>query len=759
MAIALVETKPSRTNFREEFPEFEFDHYYLCSDASLKKVLKRDCDIQIDLEKYHKVILVGSDALKYFTKYTAISDYTGTLLEDKFLPIINPGMMAFKPEMKKVWQSSKESIVDYILYGKETSVVSEDNVEGIQDEKRALEVLQYILDHPRETFGLDSETSSLYPRTGHIIGISLSIGESKGYYIDTSCIYDEAEELLQELLDKKTPVMHNAKFDIGFFEYHLGVKVGKFHDTMMMHYILDENPGTHGLKQLAVKHTKWGNYEKGLEDFVADYCRKNKVLKSQFTYDLIPFDVMYPYASLDALVTLELFDLFSVLFKNPKFTKLYYDILIPATRLAVTMQDNGVPFDRGRLASSQVFMQAQIDQATTELYKFPQIKAFEEAQGKPFNPNSVMQLRSLLFDYLGLNPTGKKTATGAASTDAEVLQQLAEEHEVPNHILKIRKMSKIKNTYLDKIMPALDSDSRLRTNFNIHGTTSGRLSSSGTLNMQQLPRDEPAVKGSIRAREGYMIVAMDLTTAEMYIAAVLSGDKSLQEVFKSGGDFHGAIAKKVFRLPCEVDQVKTLYPLQRQMAKAISFGILYGASANKISQQITKDSGKFFSVEEAQEVIDEYFAEFKQLDKWIKDTQMFIKKNGFLYSHFGRKRRLPDVMSSDRGISGHALRSGLNFAVQSPASDINLIGAIELDAEIKAEKLDAKIFALVHDSILAEVHINHIDKYKELIAKCIQRDRGLSIPGCPVGIDIDVHEDYSLGKFEEQYGDNLEAAA
>ncbi len=210
-----------------------------------------------------------------------------------------------------------------------------------------------------------------------------------------------------------------------------------------------------------------------------------------------------------------------------------------------------------------------------------------------------MQLRSLLFDYLGLSPTGKKTGTGADSTDAEVLKELSLQSDVPKRILDIRQKSKIKNTYLDKIIPQLDRDSRLRTGFNLHGTTSGRLSSSGKLNMQQLPRDNPTVKGCIKAAPGNKIVAMDLTTAEVYVAAILAEDKALMDVFRSGGNFHSTIAHKVFRLPCGVEQVAELYPDKRQAAKAVTFGIMYGAGPAKISEQVTKDSGKHFSKSEA----------------------------------------------------------------------------------------------------------------------------------------------------------------
>jgi DNA polymerase I-like protein with 3'-5' exonuclease and polymerase domains len=376
-------------------------------------------------------------------------------------------------------------------------------------------------------------------------------------------------------------------------------------------------------------------------------------------------------------------------------------------------------------------MQTDIDAAIEKLYKHEEVAKFEEFQGKTFNPGSTQQLRTLLFDFLGLKPTGKKTGTQADSTDKEVLAELGQQHEIPNLILDIRQRSKIKNTYLDKILPALDGDSRLRTNFNLHSTTSGRLSSSGKLNMQQLPRDNPAVKGCIKARPGYVIVSMDLTTAEVYVAAVLSGDKELMNVFQSGGDFHSTVAKKVFKLNCAVEDVKKLYPLLRQAAKAITFGILYGAGPEKIAWQVTTEARRDnpnadeFTVGEAKDAIKDYFKTFSRLSRWIAENQAFITENGFTYSNFGRKRRLPNVFSSDRGIKGHTVRSGINFLIQSMASDVNLLAAIDMMNWIKVNKSSARMFALVHDSILAEVPEAEVEAYSEAARLCSDGPRSL----------------------------------
>ena len=750
--VAVIETKPSRTNFAREFDgAFEFDQFQLCSDPSIKKVLKRDCDIEIDTDEYEWVILVGSDALKYFTKINSVTEYSGKKVEKKFLPVINPAMLAFKPEARRTWEDSKANIIGYIRGEIEDVVVDSSIAWGIQDTEEANEFIRCAIKEPCPYVALDSETTGLYPRDGYMLGISLSYNGKCGAYIDTDCFDDTTEQLLQQLFNEKAVIFHNAKFDMAFFEYHFNFKFPKFEDTMLLHYLIDENPGTHGLKQLAMKFTPYGDYEKPMYDWIDQYRKENGILKADFQWGWIPFDVMQTYAAMDAVVTFIVYEKFVKIKQNKKLCWVYDNILIPGTRFLTDAQDNGVPFDKKRLYTAQNIMQDDIDNAIAALYKDERVRKFEQIQGKEFNPNSTLQLRKLMFDFLGLNPTGKKTGTGADSTDAEVLKELSAQSPVPQLILDIRQKSKIKNTYLDKIIPQLDRDSRLRTGFNLHGTTSGRLSSSGKLNMQQLPRDNPAVKGCIKAAAGSKIVAMDLTTAEVYVAAKLAEDEALMDVFRSGGNFHSTIAHTVFKLSCPVEDVAELYSDRRQAAKAVTFGIMYGAGPAKISEQVTKDSGKYFSKNEAAEVINDYFKTFHKLKSWIETNQKFIEQNGFTYSYFGRKRRLPNVASEDKGIKSHSIRSGLNFLVQSAASDINLLGAIDMSAFIQSQKMKSKIFALVHDSILAEVPEDEIDFYCEMLKKFIQMDRGISIPEAPVGCDFEIGDDYSMGKFEKQY--------
>ena len=431
--IALIESKPSRNKFFELFEnKIQFDSYVLCSNPQVKKVLKRDVDINIELDKYDWVILVGSEPLKYFTKINSITEYTGRIVEEKFLPVINPAMLAFKPEAKKTWIESRDNIVKFISGELKQEKLDNDNCFGITETEELHKFLQDAIEHENDFIALDSETTSLYPRDGYMIGISLAYKQNHGAYILTDCIDEKAEQLLQELFDKKRVVFHNSKFDIAFFRFHFGFKFPNFEDTMLMHYTLNENPGTHGLKQLALKYTPFGDYEKPMYDWIESFRKRNGLLKQDFTWDMIPFEVMQEYAAMDAVCTFLIYERFlPKLESNDKLMGVYRDILLPATEFLLNVESNGVPFDRERLEKSSVLMQEDIDNAVKQLYEFKEVQIFEKGQGKDFNPNSTMQLRSLLFDYIGLKPTGKKTGTGADSTDAEVLGQLAEEHAVP----------------------------------------------------------------------------------------------------------------------------------------------------------------------------------------------------------------------------------------------------------------------------------------------------------------------------------------
>jgi len=749
MKIAVIDKAPSRTKYEQYF-NFNFELFHM-SSKPITKLLKKDVDLNIDTDLYDLIILVGAEAAKEYAKVTSVTNYAGQLVANKFIPISNPAMLAFKPEGKPDFERSIDKIHKYI--NGETRVAKTGDFCGINSESAAYEFLTEVLENAQGVVAIDTETTGLYPRDGYVLGVSISYKPNHGRYISCDCLSETNAELLQRICKEFIVVFHNMKFDYKMLKYHLDLEFDRtrVHDTMVMHYVLDETDG-HGLKELALKYTDYGDYDAKLDEFKREYCRQHGVLNENFTYDLIPFDIISEYASIDTAVTLELYNKFwPIIQRNDRLHSVYTKILIPGTLFLMDMEEVGIPISRERMQLADVYLSEQIKLAKENIYTFKEVKLFESNENKIFNPNSVMQLRQILFDYLGLTPTGKKTATGAISTDAEVLEQLSEEHELPKAILQVRKLSKIQNTYIHKILPELDRDDRIRTNFNLIFTTSGRLSSSGKFNAQQIPRDDPIIKGCIKAPQGYKIVSQDLRTAEMYYAAVLSGDSSLQKVFTDGGDFHSSIAKMVFDLPCEVEQVKKLYPDMRQSAKAISFGILYGSGADKVSLTVSKATNQHYPVERAREDIKQYFTTFKKLKHWLDSRKEFIEQNGYTYSFFGRKRRLPNVFSSDRGIAAHEVRSGINSEIQSLASDVNLLGAIETARTVRERKLDARIFMLVHDSIVALVKDNDVDEYCNILRECTQYDWGCNIPGFPIGVDQDIGDDYSFGGFEKTY--------
>jgi DNA polymerase I-like protein with 3'-5' exonuclease and polymerase domains len=750
MKIALIDKAPNRTNYKEFF-DFEFEHFHM-SSKPIQKLLKKDVDLDIDVDLYDLVILVGAEAAKEYAKVTSVTNYAGTLVKDKFVPMTNPAMLVFKPEGRPDFERSVAKIKS-IIAGTVTNAATSGDFKGIMNSDEAYDFLKEVLDSGCDFVAMDTETTALYPRDGYVLGLSISYKPKHGRYILTDILGAEHEDQLKEIIAKYPIVFHNMKFDYKMIKYHLGIDFDRssVHDTMVMHYVLDEND-SHGLKQLALKYTDYGDYDAELDQFKKQYCHQHGMLEENFTYDLIPFDIISKYAAIDTAVTFELYKKFwPIVSKNPKLKWVYENLLVRGTLSLMDMEEVGIPIHRERMTAVGEYLDREIEQAKQNVFSFEEVKRFELDTGKIFNPNSVQQLRSVLFDYVKLTPTGKLTKTGALSTDAEVLEELSQEHPLPAAILKVRQLGKIQSSYVSKILPEIDKDERIRTNFNLIFTSSGRLSSSGKFNAQQIPRDDPIIKGCIAAPMGYKIVSQDLVTGEMYYAAVLSGDKNLQKVFVDGGDFHSTIARMVFDLPCEVDDVKRLYGSMRQSAKAISFGILYGSGPAKVSETVSKSTGEPYPISRAKDDIDAYFTKFNKLKHWLNTRKEYIEANGYTYSFFGRKRRLTNVFSADKGIAAHEVRSGINAEIQSLCSDINLLGAMDAQDMILNRGIDAKIFMLVHDSIVALVKDSDVEEYCELLKQCTQKDRGCSITGHPIGVDQEIGDDYSFGKFNKVY--------
>ena len=712
----------------------DYDIHFLCSDNK-EKILKKDIDMDIGiLDDYKLVCPIGAESLKYTAGMTGITKYNGVHIEKKYLPIMHPNLIVFKPQYEDEIIKAFNKIPEILSDADFGKTVDKDY--RIIDNQREYEDYLCKL-READTIVVDIETSSLSPRTGHVLGIALSTQVNEGIYVLNEVVEatfdEETDECeLHDIFRNSHCVFHNAKFDMGFLIHEYGFEFPSFDDTMLLHYSLEEAVGTHGLKPLALRFTDLGDYERELDEYKKTFARKNKIKLEDFNYGMLPVDILGPYACKDADGTFQLYEKFKPLVENNKrFNRLYNEILIPATKSLMMLENNGGPIDVTALESLDKNYAIDIEECQNEIFLNEAVQRFERIYEKTFNPNSTAQLRELFFTILKLKPT-KKTATGAWSVDKEVLQEL--KHPLAEAVLDLREKNKLRGTYIANILKGIDKDERLRSGFNIQGTTSGRLSSSGVLNYQNIPRDNKDIKKMFKARPGFTIVQGDLGTAEVYYAAALSGDRFLQKAFIDKLDFHSYVAKQIFNLPCEVNQVKSSFPDKRQHAKAITFGIMYQAGPAKIAETAEVQTA------EARLFINKYFKEARELKRFIDSSNTFIENNAYIYSFFGRKRRLPEAKSTNQGVSKHAIRSGVNFLVQSVASDINLLGLIELTDWIKQENIGNQIipFTVVHDSIVAEVKEELVDDYIIKVKEFIQKDRGCSIPDCPIGMDFEI---------------------
>jgi DNA polymerase I-like protein with 3'-5' exonuclease and polymerase domains len=722
------------------FSDADFDIKFLCSTKK-EKILKKDVDLELEeLNSYKLICPIGAESLKYTAGYTGVQKYNGVFIEKKYLPIMHPNMTIFKPQLN-------DDIVS--AFSKIKPILDDENVgKEIDKDYQFIETqdqLEKILPQYEEvdTIVVDIETTSLSARKGVIIGIAMSSREHQGHFVSLDVVMNNFDYFF-DLFANKRCVFHNAKFDMQFMEDSLGFVFDRWEDTMLLHYCLEEAVGTHGLKPLALRFTDLGDYEKELDDYKKTFARRNKIKLADFNYGMLPMDILAPYACKDGDATFQLYNKFKPLVdKSEEFVSLYNTILKPATRALKVLERTGGPINLAQLERLDEEYKIDIEECIEEISQHSAVQRFERLHKKTFNPNSTMQLRQLFFEIIGLK-SKKKTATGAQSVDKEVLQTL--EHPLAHAVLDLREKSKLSGTYISNIVKGLDKDSRLRSGFNIQGTTSGRLSSSGNLNYQNIPRDNKDIKKLFKARDGYKIVQCDLGTAEVYYAAVLSNDSFLQQAFIDKLDFHSYVAKQMFNLSCEVSDIKKYYPNERQYAKAITFGIMYQAGPAKIAETVNKDAAAGEEITKAQssQFINKYFREAKSLKRFIDDSNKQIENYAFIYSHFGRKRRLPESKSPNKGVASHAVRSGVNFLVQSVASDINLLGVIDLIDWVQDNGYadDILTFTVVHDSIVSEVREDLIDIYVENAKRCIQKDRGLSIPNCPIKVDFEVGDSW-----------------
>ena len=559
---------------------------------------------------------------------------------------------------------------------------------------------------------LDTETDSLDEVRAQIVGISFSVQPGEAAYIPLAHVGPDAPAQLplDEVLARLKPWLEDPKhaklgqhikYDRHVFANH-GIEVqGYAHDTMLQSYVLEVHK-PHGLASLAERHTgrKGISYE--------DLCGKGA---HQIPFAQVPVDKAAAYSCEDSDQTLDVHQALWPLLQADDKLRFIYDLEIASSEVLYRIERNGVLIDAATLANQSHELGQRILQLETEAY---------EIAGQPFNLSSPKQLGEIFFDKLGM-PVVKKTATGARSTDEEVLEKLAEDYPLPAKLLEHRSLSKLKGTYTDKLAQLADPRTgRVHTHYAQAVAVTGRLSSNEP-NLQNIPIRTDAgrrIRNAFVVGEGHdQLMTADYSQIEMRIMAHLSQDEGLIEAFNTGEDLHSFVASRAFSVP--IDQVTGEL---RRRVKAMSYGLAYGLSAYGLAAQLK------ISTEEAKVQMEQYFDRFGGVRDYLRDVVEKARVDGYTETIFGRRRPFPDLTSTNRVIRDNAERAALNAPIQGSAADIMKIGMIGIDADIREQGLRSRMLLQVHDELIFEVSAGEWDALAEIVSRRMSTAAQLRVP-------------------------------
>lgn len=559
----------------------------------------------------------------------------------------------------------------------------------------------------------DTETTSLDYRAARIVGVSFSVTPGEAAYVPVAHVYPGAPDqldrdatlaLLKPLLeDAALPkVGHHLKYDAHVLANHGIVLRGMRYDTMLESYVWNSVATRHDMDSCAALYlgVTTIKYEE-----VAGKGAK------QICFDQVAIEQAAPYAAEDADVTLRLHrTLQGRLQSEPGLLALCDELEQPLVPVLLAMEERGVLVD-GALLRIQ---SGEIGRTLLDL----QTRAHTAAGGE-FNLDSPKQLQHILFDRLGITPL-RKTPTGQPSTAEDVLEELADAHELPRLILEYRGLAKLKSTYTDSLPLQLDAQSgRIHTSYHQAVAATGRLSSTDP-NLQNIPIRTPEgrrIRQAFIAPPGYVLMAADYSQIELRIMAHLSGDPDLLRAFAAGRDIHQATAAEVFGVP--LDEVSAD---QRRSAKAINFGLIYGMSAFGLARQLGIDRGS------AARYVDLYFQRYPGVKQFMDRTREQAKQLGYVETVRGRRLYLPEIRSRNRQQQQYAERSAINAPMQGTAADIIKQAMINVEGLLTGEALPARLIMQVHDELVLEVRADAVEQIKSAVREAMVAAGSLRVP-------------------------------
>ena len=577
--------------------------------------------------------------------------------------------------------------------------------------------LKQLIDkiHTSDFYAIDTETTNIDYMQAEIVGLSFAFTDDSAYYIPVAHDYagapdqlprDYVLDALKTIIEDTSPkkIGQHIKYDKNVLaNYGINLQ-GILCDTMLASYVLNSTATRHNMDSLALKYL--GHKCISFEDIAGKGAK-------QLTFNQIELEIAAKYAAEDADITLRLYlALKTLLEAQPGLSELLNTLEIPLSSILAKMEQTGVYIDSQKLGQQSQDLATRIVELERQVH---------ELAGETFNLGSTKQLQHILFEKLAL-PVKKKTPKGAPSTSEEVLQELALEYELPALIMQFRGLTKLKNTYTDKLPRMINHrTNRVHTSYHQAVTATGRLSSTDP-NLQNIPirtKEGRMVRQAFVAQSGYKIVAADYSQIELRIMAHLSKDPGLLDAFSKGLDVHKATAAEVFG-----ESLASVTDNQRRSAKAINFGLIYGMSAFGLAKQLG------IPRYDAQDYMDKYFERYPGVLRYMETTRADAKEVGYVSTVFDRRLYLPDINASNGLRRAGAERAAINAPMQGTAADIIKIAMIAVSDWMKGLQDASSISMImqVHDELVFEIKEECVEQYVKTINKLMEDCVKLDVP-------------------------------
>ena len=576
------------------------------------------------------------------------------------------------------------------------------------------DTLQQLTDELRSagSFAFDTETTGLNPRSVDLVGISFSIKAHSGWFVPVSkgnsaTVFEALRPVFSD--SNLAKIGHNLKFDLSILAEQ-GIDVaGECYDTMLAHALIDPEQ-RHNLDTLSEDFLQYTTIR--FSELVPEVKKGQPI-----DYSSVKPQALADYAIEDADVTLQLWELFKAKLEESGQAKVFYEIETPLLPVLVAMEREGILMNEATLVDTGKSLEGHIETLR---------ESINAAAGREFNLNSPKQLGEILFDELKLVEKPKKTKTGQYATNEQVLSSLAPKHPIVANILGYRQLTKLKSTYIDALPHSIDPVSgRVHTNYGQVQTSTGRLSSNDP-NLQNIPVRSVQgreIRKAFIARPGWKLLSADYSQIELRILAALTEDAGLLNAFREGRDIHAATAAKIFEV--ELDEVTRE---QRSTAKMVNFGIPYGISAFGLAQRLGTVSRT-----EAQEIINNYFAQFPGIPGYMSRMQESAKAKGYVETITGRRRYLQDINSRNGTIRAAAERNAINMPIQGTAADMIKIAMVNVQNALVEQGLNTRMLLQVHDELIFDLDPSEEVAVRALVTEGMKKALDLK---CPIEIDI-----------------------